>query len=99
MEEYVAGIPTIGHDTDTCQTDIDLTSMIPILDTAASDLVSHQRDSLVQRKDLAQKTKDFRKLEDAGKLTEIKGLLKGMLFCYFAGSRKMLTICSLPDLH
>jgi homeobox protein cut-like len=31
----------------------------------------------VQRKDLAQKTKDFRKLDDATKLTEIKGLLKG----------------------
>jgi hypothetical protein len=26
---------------------------------------------------LAQKTKDFRKLEDASKLVEIKGLLKG----------------------
>jgi len=31
----------------------------------------------VQRKDLAQKTKDFRKLDDASKLGEIKGLLKG----------------------
>lgn len=58
--------------------DIDLTTLIPTLDTAASDLVSHQRDSLVQRKDLAQKTKDFRKQDDAGKLVEIKGLLKGM---------------------
>lgn len=32
----------------------------------------------MQRKDLAQKTKDFRKLDDASKLSEIKGLLKGM---------------------
>jgi len=48
MEEYVAGSPTAGHNTDTWQTDVDLTSLIPILDTAASDLVSHQRDSLVQ---------------------------------------------------
>ncbi len=48
------------------------------LDTTASDVVAHQRDSLVQRKDLAQKTKDFRKLDDAGKLGEYKGLLKGM---------------------
>lgn len=31
----------------------------------------------MQRKDLAQKTKDFRKLDDNGKLSEIKGLLKG----------------------
>lgn len=42
----------------------------------ASDLAAHQRDSLVQRKDLAQKTKDFRKLDDAGKLAEVKSLLK-----------------------
>lgn len=57
--------------------DIDLTSLIPSLDNAASELISHQRDALTQRKDLAQKTKDFRKLDDAGKLAEIKGLLKG----------------------
>jgi homeobox protein cut-like len=55
---------------------IDLTTLIPTLDTAASDLVAHQRDSLVQRKDLAQKTKDFRKLEDDQKLAEVKVLLK-----------------------
>ncbi|KAJ9667181.1 hypothetical protein H2201_002701 [Coniosporium apollinis] len=55
---------------------IDLTSLIPTLDNAASELISHQRDALTQRKDLAQKTKDFRKLDDAGKLAEIKGLLK-----------------------
>jgi homeobox protein cut-like len=60
--------------------DIDLTALIPTLDTAASDLVGHQRDSLVQRKDLAQKTKDFRKQDDAGKLTDIKALLKGGLY-------------------
>jgi homeobox protein cut-like len=55
---------------------IDLTSLIPQLDTVASDLVAHQRDALTQRKDLAQKTKDFRKLDDASKLSDIKGLLK-----------------------
>ncbi|OCK75477.1 hypothetical protein K432DRAFT_337357 [Lepidopterella palustris CBS 459.81] len=55
---------------------IDLTSLIPLLDTVASDIVGHQRDSLTQRKDLAQKTKDFRKLDDASKLSDIKGLLK-----------------------
>ncbi|KAI9816639.1 MAG: hypothetical protein M1832_005024 [Thelocarpon impressellum] len=55
---------------------IGLIDLIPTLDGVASDIVSHQRDSLVQRKDLAQKTKDFRKLDDAGKLGEVKGLLK-----------------------
>src|SRR4051812_21571142 len=58
-------------------TDIDLTSMIPNLDNTASEIVQYQRDSTVQRKDLAQKTKDFRKLDDAAKLGEVKGLLKG----------------------
>ena len=56
---------------------------MPTLDAAASDIVSHQRDSLVQRKDLAQKTKDFRKLDDSGKIGEIKGLLKGMDFDHY----------------
>lgn len=56
--------------------DIDLTTLIPQLDTVASDIVAHQRDTLTQRKDVAQKTKDFRKLDDASKLTEYKVLLK-----------------------
>ena len=54
---------------------------MPDLDKAASDIVSFQRDSVLQRKELAQKTKDFRKLEDAAKLSEIKGLLKGAVSC------------------
>lgn len=53
--------------------------MIPSLDNTASEIVQYQRDSTVQRKDLAQKTKDFRKLDDSAKLGEIKGLLKGGL--------------------
>lgn len=48
------------------------------LDNTASEIVTYQRDSTVQRKELAQKTKDFRKLDDASKLGEIKGLLKGL---------------------
>lgn len=48
------------------------------LDNTASEIVTYQRDSTVQRKDLAQKTKDFRKYDDATKLTEVKGLLKGV---------------------
>ncbi|KAJ5711241.1 hypothetical protein N7488_005397 [Penicillium malachiteum] len=55
---------------------IDLANTIAKLDTTASEIVEHQRDSLVQRKDLAQKTKDFKKLEDEAKLTEYKALLK-----------------------
>ena len=56
--------------------DIDLTKLVPELDSTATDIVAHQRDSVVARKDLAQKTKDFRKLEDAAKLVEYKSLLK-----------------------
>lgn len=53
-----------------------MTSMVSNLDNTASEIVAYQRDSTVQRKDLAQKTKDFRKLDDATKLTDIKSLLK-----------------------
>ena len=53
-----------------------MTKLVPNLDTTASDLVSQQRDALVERKELAQKTKDFRRLDDASKLNEVKGLLK-----------------------
>lgn len=55
---------------------IDLTKIVPELDSTATDIVTHQRDALLSRKDLAQKTKDFRKLDDAAKLGEFKGLLK-----------------------
>jgi homeobox protein cut-like len=58
--------------------EIDLSNTIPKLDATATELVAHQRDSLAQRKDLAQKTKDFRKLDDEAKLGEYKSLLKGM---------------------
>ena len=61
---------------DYCEPDINLTKLVPELDTTASDIVTHQRDALVSRKDLAQKTKDFRKLDDAAKLAEFKTLLK-----------------------
>lgn len=55
---------------------LDFTALVSNLDNTASEIVAYQRDSTVQRKDLAQKTKDFRKLDDAGKLSEMKGLLK-----------------------
>ena len=56
---------------------IDLSNLVPELDKTASDIISNQRESTVQRKELAQRTKDFRKLDDASKITEIKVLLKG----------------------
>ncbi|KAK0727380.1 CASP C terminal-domain-containing protein [Lasiosphaeria miniovina] len=75
--------PTTGHDVaNKFQSAIsqwrslDFTSLVSNLDNTASEIVTFQRDSTVQRKDLAQKTKDFRKLDDGSKLSEIKGLLK-----------------------
>ncbi|KAK1997296.1 hypothetical protein LX36DRAFT_636497 [Colletotrichum falcatum] len=55
---------------------IEYTNLISNLDNTASEIVTYQRDSTVQRKELAQKTKEFRKLDDSTKLVEIKGLLK-----------------------
>lgn len=56
--------------------DIDLTSLQKTLDNAANDIVSSQRDALVERKEVAQKTKEFRKLDEEGRTNEWKGLLK-----------------------
>ena len=55
---------------------VGLGTLVPQLDKSASDIVEGQREAVVQRKELAQKTKDFRKLEDANKLSEIKTLLR-----------------------
>ncbi|KAF3181549.1 hypothetical protein TWF106_010437 [Orbilia oligospora] len=55
---------------------IDLSSLQKQLDSEASEIITNQRDDLVERKEVAQKTKDFRKLSDADKLAEYKGLLK-----------------------
>lgn len=75
MEEYDCSYSVMCRNAHRAS-DIDLTSLVPQLDTVASDLVAHQRDTLTQRKELAQKTKDFRKLDDESKLSDIKGLLK-----------------------
>lgn len=69
--------PALGRKPLTYRIDIDLTKLVPELDSTATDIVTHHRDALLSRKDLAQKTKDFRKLDDAAKLGEFKGLLKG----------------------
>lgn len=78
MEEYVRRrvFPRLNPTSLTARPDVDLTNLATNLDNTASDIAAHQRDSTVQRKELAQKTKDFRKLDDATKLAEIKGLLK-----------------------
>lgn len=72
----VPGGPVPADDADRLL-DLGFTSLISSLDNTASEIVAYQRDSTVQRKDLAQKTKDFRKLDDAAKLNEMKALLKG----------------------
>jgi homeobox protein cut-like len=56
--------------------DIDLTHLQKSLDSVAGDIVNGQRESLVERKELAQKTKEYRKLDDEQKKEEWKGLLK-----------------------
>ncbi|KAI9739271.1 MAG: Cut-like homeobox [Cirrosporium novae-zelandiae] len=68
---------------------LDLTNLVPSLDDIAAEIETHRKDSLVQRKELAQKTKEFRKLGDAEKLSEYKGLLKGST--YSPALRDMLT--------
>jgi homeobox protein cut-like len=98
MEEYVTGASNNFRSNAEGAIDIDLTALIPSLDTAASDLVAHQRDSLVQRKDLAQKTKDFRKLDDANKLNEVKGLLKGITLVHLTFGLSLI-LRSVPNLH
>lgn len=80
--------------------DIDLTKLVPELDPTATDIIAHQRDSVVARKDLAQKTKDFRKLEDAAKLVEYKSLLKCNLHPHsFALCTILTTSVSIPNFH
>lgn len=54
----------------------DLTSLIPSLDSTATRIIQYQRDCTIQRKELSQRTKEFRKIEDSAKLVEIKALLK-----------------------
>lgn len=57
-------------------TQIDLPSLQKKLDVQGLELKDDQANSLLRRKNLATKTKEFRKLEDPDKLDQIKGLLK-----------------------
>ncbi|KAK9462643.1 CASP C terminal-domain-containing protein [Lipomyces oligophaga] len=56
--------------------EINLTDLQKKLDTQGLEIVENQKTSVVGRKELATKTKEFRKLSDQDKLTEIKVLLK-----------------------
>lgn len=56
--------------------EIDLPSLQRKLDEQGIELKSEQKASLTSRKNLASKTKEFKKLEDEAKLTEMKPLLK-----------------------
>ena len=77
---------------------VNLSGLIPQLDATASEIVLNQRDALVERKEVAQKTKDFRKLDDSSKLTEYKSLLKGNSLSVWNGSL-LLTRSSVSNLH
>ncbi|KAF5393386.1 hypothetical protein D9757_000739 [Collybiopsis confluens] len=56
--------------------DINLSELQKSLDAQGIQLVNSQKESLVGRKALADKTKDFKKLPDEEKLNAVKGLLK-----------------------
>ncbi|KAF5094700.1 hypothetical protein D0Z00_003425 [Geotrichum galactomycetum] len=56
--------------------EIGLTSLQRSLDDQGVDILENQKASLISRKELASRTKTFKKLPDDEKLTEIKSLLK-----------------------
>lgn len=56
--------------------EIDLSSLQKKLDEQVIELKNQQKQSLASRKELASKTKEFKKLEDDVKLAEFKSLLK-----------------------
>lgn len=57
-------------------TEIDLSSLQRKLDEQGIELKTQQKQSLASRKELASKTKEFKKLDDETKLSELKGILK-----------------------
>ncbi|KAG5720585.1 hypothetical protein E4T56_gene15099, partial [Termitomyces sp. T112] len=58
--------------------DINLTELQKTLDAQGIELVDNQKESVVGRKALADKTKEFKKLPEVEKPNTFKGLLKGM---------------------
>ncbi|KAJ3772944.1 CASP C terminal-domain-containing protein [Lentinula raphanica] len=57
--------------------EINLSELQKTLDAQGIEIVENQRESVVGRKALADKTKDFKKIPDDEKLGAFKGLLKG----------------------
>ncbi|ODV90827.1 hypothetical protein CANCADRAFT_148096 [Tortispora caseinolytica NRRL Y-17796] len=55
---------------------VNITELQSNLDKKSEEIINNQKQSLVSRKELATRTKEFRKLDDNEKLTEWKGLLK-----------------------
>ncbi|KAL7274275.1 hypothetical protein RUND412_002838 [Rhizina undulata] len=79
---------------------IDLTNLQKSLDATANEIVNSQRDNLVERKELAQKTKEFRKLDEEAKKEEWKGLLKSyQLFIDHLTTSKKATETSFLSLY
>ncbi|KAF8477076.1 CASP C terminal-domain-containing protein [Kalaharituber pfeilii] len=79
---------------------VDLTSLQKALDSTASEIVNSQRDSLVERKELAQKTKEFRKMDEEGRASEWKGLLKSyQLFIDHLTTQKKATETSFLTIY
>ncbi|BFZ61164.1 hypothetical protein YB2330_002223 [Saitoella coloradoensis] len=56
--------------------DIALSSLQKTLDEQGLEIIDAQKESVASRKEIATKTKEFRKLPDDEKLLEVKGLLK-----------------------
>jgi homeobox protein cut-like len=56
--------------------DINLTELQKSLDAQGLELVENQKESMVGRKALAEKTREFKKIPDEEKLSAFKGLLK-----------------------
>ncbi|KAG0642014.1 CASP C terminal-domain-containing protein [Tuber brumale] len=70
--------------------DIDLTTLQKSLDATAAEIIGSQKDGLIQRKELAQKTKEYRKLDEEARKEEWKGLLKSyqMFIDHLSTSKK-----------
>ncbi|KIM45231.1 hypothetical protein M413DRAFT_441914 [Hebeloma cylindrosporum] len=56
--------------------DVNLTELQKTLDAQGIELVDNQKESVIGRKALAEKTKEFKKIPDEEKLNAFKGLLK-----------------------
>ncbi|KAG1760583.1 hypothetical protein EDD22DRAFT_759628, partial [Suillus occidentalis] len=57
--------------------DIKLHELQKMLDAQGIEIVDNQKESILGRKQLADRTKEFKKIEDDEKLNSFKGLLKG----------------------